>query len=480
MTVDRTIYENPLALRYASREMNWVWSPQNKFQTWRQLWVALAKAEKEFGLKITDEQIAELEAHITDIDFELAEKKEKELRHDVMSHVHAYGELCPKARGIIHLGATSCYVGDNTDLMQMREALGLIRGKLVLLLEKLSVFANTNKAVPTLGFTHFQPAQLTTVGKRATLWMYDLLLDLENVEARLKNMPFRGVKGTTGTQASFLELFDGDHAKVEALDARVAEMMGFPCSVPVSGQTYTRKFDYFILSILSGIAQSASKMGNDVRLLSHLKEVEEPFEKNQIGSSAMAYKRNPMRSERVCSLSRYVISLVDNTAYTHATQWFERTLDDSANRRLSIPEAFLATDIILTTLINVAGGLQVWPKIIEKRLRQELPFMATENIIMECVKAGGDRQDLHEGIRKHSMEASRRVKEEGADNQLLDLLKQDPMFKPVHAKLDKLLDPKLFIGRSPEQVDSFLKNHVAPAIARNRSTVKAAAGEVNV
>lgn len=479
--MDHNSYENPLALRYASKEMNKIWSPQFKFSTWRRLWIALAKSEKELGLPISDEQIAELEQHIEDIDFERAEQFERELRHDVMSHVHTYGELCPKAKPIIHLGATSCYVGDNTDLIQMREALVLIRNKLVRLLDLMSTFADQYKALPTLGFTHFQAAQLTTVGKRATLWMYDFLMDLEAIQQRLDNMPFRGVKGTTGTQASFLELFDGDHSKVVELDKLVAQKMGFKKSVPVSGQTYSRKIDFFILALLSGLAQSASKMGNDIRLLSHLKEIEEPFGKKQIGSSAMAYKRNPMRSERVCSLARYLISLTDNTAYTHATQWFERTLDDSANRRLALPEAFLAADIILTTLTNVIDGIQVWPKIIDKRIRQELPFMATENIIMECVKAGGDRQDLHEAIRKHSMEASRRVKEEGADNQLLSLLKEDPIFAAVKDKIDDMVSPELFIGRAPQQVVDFLKNDVEPMIAPLKEQIKTLGiDEVNV
>lgn len=479
--MDHNSYENPLALRYASKEMNKIWSPQFKFSTWRRLWIALAKSEKELGLPITDEQIAELEQHIEDIDFERAEQFERELRHDVMSHVHTYGELCPKAKPIIHLGATSCYVGDNTDLIQMREALILIRNKLVRLLDLMSSFADQHKALPTLGFTHFQAAQLTTVGKRATLWMYDFLMDLEAIQQRLDNMPFRGVKGTTGTQASFLELFDGNHDKVVELDKLVAQKMGFKKSVPVSGQTYSRKIDFFILALLSGLAQSASKMGNDIRLLSHLKEIEEPFGKKQIGSSAMAYKRNPMRSERVCSLARYLISLTDNTAYTHATQWFERTLDDSANRRLALPEAFLAADIILTTLTNVIDGIQVWPKIIDKRIRQELPFMATENIIMECVKAGGDRQDLHEAIRKHSMEASRRVKEEGADNQLLSLLKDDPIFAAVKDKIDDMVSPELFIGRAPQQVVDFLKNDVEPMIAPLKEQIKTIGiDEVNV
>lgn len=463
---DRLQYENPLASRYASREMNENWSPQRKFSTWRHLWLTLARAEKELGLAITDEQLAEMAAHLDDINFEVAEAKERELRHDVMAHIHAFGEQCPAARPIIHLGATSCYVGDNADLIQMRDGLRLLRGKLIEVMKRLRDFADHHKSLPTLGFTHFQAAQLTTVGKRACLWLNDFLMDFQEVQRLIEELPFRGVKGTTGSQASFLELFDGDHAKVEALDARVTELCGFRKHVPVSGQTYTRKVDYQVLSVLSGVAQSAAKMCNDVRLLAHLKEVEEPFGRKQVGSSAMAYKRNPMRSERVCSLARYVISLPANAAQTQATQWFERTLDDSANRRLVLPEAFLAVDVILSTVADIAGGLVVWPKVIERHIRQELPFMATEAIIMACVKAGGDRQDIHEAIRRHSMEASRRVKEDGAENNLLELMAQDATFAAVHSQLEQLLDPARFIGRCPQQVEAFLRGEIDPLIAR--------------
>ncbi|MBT3286820.1 MAG: adenylosuccinate lyase [Victivallales bacterium] len=476
--MDRTLYENPLSLRYASKEMNLTWSPQMKFSTWRRLWLALARAEQEQGLAITDEQIAEMEAHLDDVNFEVAEAKEKELRHDVMSHVHAFGEQCPAARPIVHLGATSCYVGDNTDLIQMREGLRIVRDKLATVMQRLRDFAAEHKSLPTLGFTHFQPAQLTTVGKRATLWLNDFLMDFHVIQQQLEDMPFRGVKGTTGTQASFLELFDGDSDKVEALDQRVTELCGFSKRVPVCGQTYSRKLDFQILAALSAIAQSAAKMCSDVRLLAHLKEVEEPFGKQQIGSSAMAYKRNPMRSERVCSLARFVISLSDNAAQTHANQWMERTLDDSANRRLSVAQAFLGVDVILSTVANIASGFIVWPKIIAKRIDSELPFMATEAIIMACVKAGGDRQDIHEAIRTHSMEASRHVKEDGGDNNLLDLIRQDPSFAVVHDQLDSLLDPVRFIGRCPEQVDAFLRDGVDPVLAEY--TAASSVEDVNV
>lgn len=465
-THDRCEYESPLASRYASREMNENWSPQRKFSTWRRLWLNLARAEQELGLAITDRQLAEMEAHLDDINFAVAEAKERELRHDVMAHIHAFGEQCPSARPIIHLGATSCYVGDNADLIQMRDGLCILRGKLIEVMRRLRAFADRYRALPTLGFTHFQAAQLTTVGKRACLWLNDLLMDFREVQRMVEEMPFRGVKGTTGSQASFLELFDGDHAKVEALDARVTAMAGFRAAVPVCGQTYSRKVDYQVLSVLSGMGQSAAKMGTDLRLLAHLKEVEEPFGSKQVGSSAMAYKRNPMRCERVCSLARYLISLPANTAQTHANQWFERTLDDSANRRLVLPEAFLTADIILSTLADIAGGLVVWPKVIERHRRDELPFMATEAILMACVKAGADRQDVHEAIRRHSMEASRRVKEEGAPNGLLDLIRADPTFAPVHAQLDQLMDPARFIGRCPQQVDAFLAADVDPLLAR--------------
>jgi len=478
--MERTIYENPLSLRYASEEMNYIWSPKKKFVTWRRLWLALAKAEKELGLNISDEQIAELEGFVEDINYEVAEAREREVRHDVMSHVYAFGKQCPSAKGIIHLGATSCFVTDNSELIMLRDALLVVRNKLVSVIHNLSEFAKETRDIPTLGFTHFQPAQLTTVGKRACLWLYDFLLDLESVEREIKRIPFRGVKGTTGTQASFLELFDGDHDKVDELDARVADLMGFKWTVPVCGQTYTRKYDFRVLAVLSGVAQSAAKMGSDIRLLAHLKEIEEPFGSKQIGSSAMAYKRNPMRCERVCALSRFVISLLDNAAHTHANQWFERTLDDSANRRLSLSQSFLGVDVILSTMANVSGGLLVWPKIIAKHIDQELPFMATEAIIMECVKAGGDRQDLHEAIRTHSMEASRRVKEEGKDNQLLELIKDDKIFAAIADKLDELMDPKRFIGRSPQQVDSFLENYVEPILGKFENQIRNSTGIVNV
>lgn len=477
--MDRTIYENPLSLRYASKEMNAVWSPQMKFSTWRRLWLALARAEQELGLDISDAQLAELEAHLDDVNFEVAEAKEKELRHDVMSHVHAYGEQCPLARPIIHLGATSCYVGDNTDLIQMREGLKIVRDKLVAVMRCLRDFAWEYRSLPTLGFTHFQPAQLTTVGKRATLWLNDFLMDFHAVQQLIDELPFRGVKGTTGTQASFLELFDGDGAKVEALDRRVTELAGFKKRVPVCGQTYSRKLDFQVLAVLSGVAQSAAKMGSDVRLLASMKEVEEPFGKKQIGSSAMAYKRNPMRSERVCSLARFVVSLSANAAETHANQWLERTLDDSANRRLSVAQAFLGTDVILSTAANIADGMVVWPKVIAKHIQAELPFMATEAIIMACVKAGGDRQDIHEAIRTHSMEASRHVKEEGGDNNLLELIRQDPTFAAVHGELGNLLDPARFIGRCPEQVEAFLAQDVDPVLAAHAAAA-GKVGEVNV
>lgn len=474
------MYENPLGLRYASREMNATWSPQRKFSTWRRLWVALAKAERELGLDISAAQIAEMESAVDDIDFAAVEVKEKALRHDVMAHVHVFGDRCPLARPIIHLGATSCFVGDNTDLIQMRDGLRLLRGKLLTLLRHLRDFADTHRALPTLGFTHFQPAQLTTVGKRAAMWLYDFVLDCEELERLCRDMPFRGVKGTTGTQASFLELFDGDHGKVLALDARVAELMGFRGSLPICGQTYTRKIDSRVLSALSQLAQSAAKMATDLRLLAHLKEIEEPFGSSQVGSSAMAYKRNPMRCERVCSLARFVMSLADNAAYTHATQWFERTLDDSANRRLSVPQAFLGVDVILSTLASVAAGLQVWPQVIARHVQEELPFMATENIIMACVKAGGDRQDLHEAVRGHSMAAARRVKEQGGSNNLLELIAGDPIFAAVHGRLGELLDPQRFIGRAPEQVEAFLRDQVDPLLAASAAADREAAEDVNV
>ncbi|MGI6270373.1 MAG: adenylosuccinate lyase [Candidatus Howiella sp.] len=460
-------YESPLCSRYASEEMQYLFSPDMKFSTWRRLWVALAEAEQELGLPITDEQIAEMKAHITDIDYDVAAAREKEVRHDVMAHVYAYGLQCPKAKGIIHLGATSCYVGDNTDIIIMTEALRLVKKKLVSLIAELSKFAMAQKDQPTLAFTHFQPAQPTTVGKRASLWLYDLVLDLEELEHRLASMKLLGSKGTTGTQASFLELFEGDHEKVRALDRRIAEKMGYNACQPVSGQTYSRKVDSFVLSTLSGIAQSAMKFSNDLRLLQHLKEVEEPFERHQIGSSAMAYKRNPMRSERISSLARYVIADAVNPAITAATQWFERTLDDSANKRISVPEAFLAVDAILSLYINVVDGLVVYPKVIEQRLQKELPFMATENIMMQAVKKGGDRQELHERIRVHSMAASRRVKEEGLENDLVDRIAGDPLFGMSKEEILQVLKPENFVGRAPQQTAEFVEEVVRPILEEN-------------
>ncbi|HOO61212.1 MAG TPA: adenylosuccinate lyase [Bacillota bacterium] len=457
-------YESPLNSRYSSKEMKFIFSPDNKFRTWRKLWIALAESEKELGLNITDEQIQELIASKDDINYDVAAREEKLVRHDVMAHVHAYGEQCPKAKGIIHLGATSCYVGDNTDIILMREALLLVRKRLVNVMNKLAAFADEYKAMPTLGFTHFQPAQLVTVGKRATLWLQDLALDLEELEFVNACLRPLGCKGTTGTQASFLNLFQGDHGKVAALDNMIAEKMGFEKSIAVSGQTYTRKLDARVLNCLSSIAQSAHKFSNDIRLLQHLKEIEEPFEKSQIGSSAMAYKRNPMRSERIASLSRYVIADAMNPAMTAAEQWFERTLDDSANKRISVPEAFLAVDAILSIYQNVVSGLVVYPNMIHKRIMDELPFMATENIMMEAVKRGGDRQDLHEKIRVHSMAAGAVVKQEGKPNDLLMRIADDEAFGLDKASLDSLLDPKLYIGRCPEQVDDFLKNDIAPIL----------------
>ena len=460
-------YESPLSSRYADREMKYLFSPDMKFRTWRKLWIALAEAEKELGLPVTQEQIDEMKAHAGDINYEVAEAQERKVRHDVMAHVHAFGEQCPNARGIIHLGATSCYVGDNTDIIIMQEALKIVRRKLVAVLRVLSGFAREYKDLPTLGFTHFQPAQPTTVGKRATLWMQELLMDLEDVEYQISKAKLLGSKGTTGTQASFLELFDGDHEKCRRLDRSIAEKMGYDDCFAVSGQTYPRKLDSQILNLLSGIAQSASKFSNDIRLLQNLKEVEEPFEKSQIGSSAMAYKRNPMRSERIASLSRYVMADALNGAMTAATQWFERTLDDSANKRISVPEAFLATDAILNLYLNVADGLVVYPKVIEQRLRKELPFMATENIMMDAVKKrGGDRQTLHERIRVHSMEASRVVKMEGGENDLLERIAADPVFGVTLAELEALLDPVLYTGRAASQTEDFLDGPVQAVLSR--------------
>ena len=472
-------YSSPLSERYPSPEMKYLFSPEKKFRTWRKLWIALAETEKELGLDITDEQIAELKAAAEDIDYEAAKEREKIVRHDVMSHVYAYGLKCPAAKGIIHLGATSCYVGDNTDLIIMTEALQLIRKKVINVIANLADFCDKYKALPTLGFTHFQPAQPTTVGKRASLWLQDLTLDLEEIDFVLDSMKLLGSKGTTGTQASFLELFDGDIEKVKKIDGMIAEKMGFDACYSVSGQTYSRKVDARVANVLSSIAQSAHKFSNDIRLLQHLKEVEEPFEKNQIGSSAMAYKRNPMRSERIAALANYVISDATNPAITAATQWFERTLDDSANKRISISESFLATDGILELYMNITSGLVVYPKVIESRLMSELPFMATENIMMDAVKAGGDRQVLHELIRQHSMAAGKRVKEEGAANDLLDRIAADPAFGMTREQLDELMKPELYTGCAASQVEAFLANVVQPILDDNRDALGLQA-EINV
>ena len=478
--MNKAIYESPLSSRYASDQMQYIFSPDKKFSTWRRLWVALARAEMELGLPVTQEQVDELSAHITDIDYDLAAKKEKELRHDVMAHIHAYGARCPQAMPIIHLGATSCYVGDNTDIIIMREGLELVRDKLVRVLNALAQFSDKYKSLPTLGFTHFQAAQLVTVGKRATLWMNELLQDLDEVEYRVSSLKLLGCKGTTGTQASFLELFEGDHEKCKELDRRIAREMGFEGTVPVSGQTYSRKVDAVVLATLSGIAQSACKFATDVRLLCHLKEVEEPFETSQIGSSAMPYKRNPMRCERICSLARYVIADAANPAYTAATQWFERTLDDSANKRISIPEAFLAVDAILNIYENVASGLVVHEKVIERHILEELPFMASENIMMDAVKRGGDRQQLHERIRVHSLEAGRNVKEFGLTNNLIDLLAADPLFGLSREELSAHLEPSRYIGRCPEQVTDFLTEYVHPVLQTHKSALSNETVELNV
>ena len=473
-------YESPLSARYASKEMKYIFSPDKKFRTWRKLWIALAEAEMELGLPVTQAQIDELKAHADDINDEVATEREKLVRHDVMSHVYAYGVQCPNAKGIIHLGATSCYVGDNTDIIIMTEGLRLVRDKLITVIRNLAQFADEYKALPTLAFTHFQPAQPTTVGKRATLWLQELLMDLEDVEYQLSKAKLLGSKGTTGTQASFLELFDGDHEKCKALDKKIAEKMGYQACFPVSGQTYSRKLDSQFLNVLAGIAQSAAKFSNDIRLLQHLKEVEEPFEKNQIGSSAMAYKRNPMRSERIGSLSRYVMVDVLNGYFTTATQWFERTLDDSANKRLSVPEAFLAVDGILSLYANVADGLVVYPKVIEQRLRKELPFMATENIMMDAVKKrGADRQQLHERIRVHSMAASKVIKEEGGENDLLQRIAADEAFGVTLEELESILQPEKYTGRAKEQTEDFLAEYVAPVLERYKD-VASDKPEINV
>lgn len=483
MSTDR--YVSPLSERYASKEMQYIFSPDMKFRTWRKLWIALAETEMELGLSqdgkpvITKEQIDELKAHAQDINYDVAKAREKEVRHDVMSHVYAYGQQCPKAAGIIHLGATSCYVGDNTDIIVMTDALKLVKKKLVNVLNELSSFADKYKAQPTLAFTHFQPAQPTTVGKRATLWMQEFYLDLEDLNYVLSGMKLLGSKGTTGTQASFLELFNGDQETIDKIDPMIAKKMGFQECYPVSGQTYSRKVDTRVLNVLAGIAASAHKMSNDIRLLQHLKEVEEPFEKSQIGSSAMAYKRNPMRSERIASLSRYVMIDALNPAITSATQWFERTLDDSANKRLSVPEAFLAIDGILDLCLNVVDGLVVYPKVIEKHMMSELPFMATENIMMDAVKMGGNRQELHEKIRELSMEAGRNVKVEGKENNLLELIAADPAFNMSLEDLQKTMEPSRYVGRAKEQVDAFLTKVIAPVLKENKALLGVKA-EINV
>ena len=479
MAKDYTRYSSPLSERYASKEMQYLFSQEKKFRTWRKLWIALAETEKELGLNITQEQIDELKAHADDVNYADAEAREKIVRHDVMSHVYAYGLQCPKAKGIIHLGATSCYVGDNTDIILMTEGLKMVRARLVNVIAELAKFADQYKDLPTLAFTHFQSAQPTTVGKRATLWLNELLLDLEDLNYVLSTMKLLGCKGTTGTQASFVELFEGDEEKIRKIDPMIAEKMGFSGCVPVSGQTYSRKVDTRVLNVLAGIAQSAHKFSNDIRLLQHLKEIEEPFEKSQIGSSAMAYKRNPMRCERMASLADYVMSDVFNPMIVASTQWFERTLDDSANKRLSVPEGFLAVDGILQLYMNVVDGLVVYPKVIEKRLMSELPFMATENIMMDAVKAGGDRQELHERIRELSMEAGKHVKAEGKDNDLLELIAADPAFNLKLEDLQKTMDPHRYVGRSPQQVTDFLKECVAPVLEEYRDVLGEKA-EINV
>ena len=476
---DYRSYETPLNSRYASEEMKYLFSSQYKFSTWRKLWIALAESEQELGLPITDEQLNEMRAHIDDIDFDKAAEYEKKFRHDVMAHVHTYGECCPKARGIIHLGATSCYVGDNTDVIIMREGLKILLSKLLEVLRSLSAFAEEYKGMPTLAYTHYQPAHPTTVGKRATLWANDILMDIEEVEKLMGELKLLGSKGTTGTQASFLELFDGDYSKVRQLDGLIAQKMGFESCVPVSGQTYTRKVDFKVLSVLSLIAQSAAKFSNDMRLLQHMKEMEEPFEKNQIGSSAMAYKRNPMRCERMAALARYLMIDSLNPAITAATQWFERTLDDSANKRLSIAEAFLCCDAVLNLYENVSAGLVVYPKMIEKHLREELPFMATENIMMDAVRRGGDRQELHEHIREHSMDAARQVKLEGKSNDLLHRIAQDPIFGVTEQELEGILQPEKYIGCAAMQTEDFLRECVQPVLDRH-ADIHAGKAEINV
>ena len=478
--MDYNSFLNPLTDRYASKEMSYNWSPQKKHSTWRRLWLALAECEKELGLNITDEQLNEMRQHLDDIDFQAVEAVEKDLRHDVMSHIHVFGKQCPAAMPIIHLGATSCYVTDNTELIQMRDGLKLLRGKLLKVIRLLADFAMKNRNLPTLGFTHYQPAQLTTVGKRFSLYLQDFMLDFERLEFELDRLPFRSVKGTTGTQASFMALFEGDQEKIKLLEKNVAAKMGFDRVIPVSGQTYTRKVDYFVLTVLSGIAQSAYKMAGDIRLLANLREMEEPFGKKQIGSSAMAYKRNPMRSERVCALSRYLINLPLNAAQTEATQWFERTLDDSANRRLSLPESFLCADIILSLVINIIDGIQVWPNVIAKRVAAELPFMATENILMAAVKAGGNRQELHEAIRVHSMEAAKQIKEFGRDNDLIERIKNDPAFSSIKDRIDSIVNPHDFIGRAPEQVEELVATYIEPLLAKHAEEQSDKGEDINV
>ncbi|GKX66329.1 adenylosuccinate lyase [Inconstantimicrobium mannanitabidum] len=475
----RDQYSTPLNSRYASKEMSFIFSDDMKFTTWRKLWVALAECEQELGLHITDEQIQELKAHIYDVNYDEAAKREKEVRHDVMSHVYAYGLQCPTAKGIIHLGATSCYVGDNTDIIIMRDALLLIKKKLVNVIKLLSDFALKYKDMPTLGFTHLQPAQLTTVGKRATLWIQDLVMDMENLDFLISTLKLRGVKGTTGTQASFMNLFEGDEEKVKALDTMVAKKMGFEKSYGVTGQTYPRKLDSIVLNTLSEIAQSAYKFSNDLRLLQNMKEVEEPFEKHQIGSSAMAYKRNPMRSERISALARFVIVNAMNPAITASTQWFERTLDDSANKRLSVSEAFLALDGVLNLYLNISESMVTYEKVIAAHVKNELPFMATENIIMECVKKGGDRQELHERIREHSMDAAARVKMEGLNNDLIERIKNDSFFNLSETEIDEIIDPTKFVGRAPSQVVEFVDEYVKPILEENKDMLGEKA-EINV
>lgn len=473
-------YESPLTSRYASGKMQYLFSPDKKFTTWRKLWIALAETQKELGLDISEKQILQMKEFENDINYEAADKKEKEVRHDVMAHVHAFGQQCPDAKGIIHLGATSCFVGDNTDLIIMKQALEIVEANIMAVVFELASFADRYSEMPTLGFTHFQPAQLVTVGKRATLWIADLLMDLEDLKYLKEDLKFLGSKGTTGTQASFMALFDNNHKKVKALDIGVAKKMGFEKVYPVSGQTYSRKIDARILNVLSGIAQSAAKFSNDIRLLAHLKEIEEPFEKKQIGSSAMAYKRNPMRSERIASLARYVIAAAQNPAFTASTQWFERTLDDSANKRICVPEAFLCVDAILNLYMNIADSLVVYPNVIKKHLHDELPFMCTENIMMEAVKKGGDRQEIHEAVRKHSMEAAANVKVNGGDNDLLDRIAADESFGLSKEELEKLLDPNIYTGRAGKQVEEYLKDDVYPLIKKYKKIIKDIRPEVKV